>query len=410
MMKILYLHQYFVPPTAHGGTRSYEFARRLIANGHQVRLITSSAYLGPEYTATRRITEAEVGGIPVTIINIPYSNAMGFLARIRAFLQFAVLASYAALRYRPDVVFATSTPLTIAIPGLITKLVRGVPMVFEVRDLWPELPIAIGALRNPLLKWLAYGLEKLAYRGSMHVVALSPGMADGVVRQGVSPTSVTVIPNSCDTQLFNVPQSRGERIREKLGLAGDQALVVYTGTFGLINGVGYLVEVAAAMRTIDPSVRFLLVGDGAEARKIAQQAQELQVLNQNLWIWEPIAKEQMPDLLAAATVATSLFIPLRPMWNNSANKFFDALAAGKPIAINYGGWQAELLEHSGAGIVMDPGDRSRAASQLAAFLRDRQLLEHAAAASRTLAHEEFNRDLMALKLELVLKQAVEDHQ
>jgi glycosyltransferase involved in cell wall biosynthesis len=177
-----------------------------------------------------------------------------------------------------------------------------------------------------------------------------------------------------------------------------------------INGVGYLVDVAAAMRTVAPEVRFLLVGQGAETEKISVQAQEAGVLHHNLWIWKSIPKQEMPDLLAAATVATSLFIPLRPMWNNSANKFFDALAAGKPIAINYGGWQAELLERSGAGLVMPPNDPMQAAQLLASFIHDPQRLRRAGAAAHTLAHTEFHRDTMAAKLETVLTQAVEAHQ
>lgn len=400
-MRILYLHQYFCPPQASGGTRSYEFARRLIANGHDVCVITSSACL-PHYESASRVSHLEIAGIPVVVIHVPYSNAMSFSRRIRAFIEFAWMASRQAIKAKADVVFATSTPLTIAIPGIVARLRHRIPMVFEVRDLWPELPIAVGALKNPLTKAAAQWLEWIAYHSATHVIALSPGMAEGVIRRGVPADRVTVIPNSCDLDLFGVPPERGQPVRDSLKLASDQPLIVYTGTLGLINGVDYLVEVAATMQDIAPQVRFLLVGDGARKEAVSSRAEKAGVLGRNLAMWNPVPKTQMADVLAAATVATSLFIPLKPMWNNSANKFFDALAAGKPIAINYGGWQADLLTETGAGIVLPPDDPAEGARQLAAFVQDRARLQSASEASRHLARTRFDRDMMARQLEDIL--------
>jgi glycosyltransferase involved in cell wall biosynthesis len=406
-MKILYLHQYFVPPQAPGGTRSFEFARRLIAKGHQVLVISSDAYLPQSYRNYRRPTQTEIAGVPIVVLPVAYSNNMSFPRRILAFFQFALFASWQALRHPADVVFATSTPLTIAIPGIIAHLWHRVPLVFEVRDLWPELPIAMGALRNPIAKMAARLLEWVAYHASAHIVALSPGMAEGVMKRGIPRERVSIIPNSSDVETFDVPTSRGEQVRQQLGLTPCQPLVIYAGTFGLINGVGYIVDAAATALTIASEVRFLLVGTGLERTKITEKARTLGVLDRTLWIWDPVPKHQMPDLLAAATVATSLFIPLKPMWNNSANKFFDALAAGKPIAINYGGWQADLLRESGAGIVLPPDDPVQAAHLLADFVRDPKRLEQAASAARELAYTRFNRDHLFREFEAVLCQAAQ---
>jgi glycosyltransferase involved in cell wall biosynthesis len=406
-MKILYLHQYFATPESHAGTRSYEFARRLIANGHQVHMVTSSAALPTKYhLAGETAHDCVIEGIPTTVIQVPYSNSFGFVARLKAFVKFALLSTREAMSHPADIVFATSTPLTIAIPGIAARLRHRVPLVFEVRDLWPEMPIAIGALRNPLFKWLARCLEWVAYHASAHIVALSPGMAEGVISRGISPERVTVIPNSCDIDMFSVPESRGKQIRDRLGLSEGQPLVVYTGTFGLVNGVSYLVDLAAQMQRIAPDIYFLLVGEGAEAQKVEAHARQLGVLGKNLSIWEPLPKAEMPDLLAAASVATSLFVALKPMWNNSANKFFDSLAAGRPIAINYGGWQADLLERSGAGIVLPHDDTALAAQLLASFLADSHQLGNAAMSARALGQMEFNRDLMASRLEAVLQSAL----
>ncbi len=404
-MRILYLHQYFCPPQSNGGTRSYEFARRLIANGHEVCMITSSAFLSHCDQASR-VSRLNIAGIPTVVIHVPYSNAMSFGQRIRAFFQFAWYASREAVCQKADVVFATSTPLTIAIPGIVARLRHRIPMVFEVRDLWPELPIAVGALKNPLAKAAARWLEWLAYHSSVHIIALSPGMAEGVIRRGVSPDRVTVIPNSCDLDLFDVPSEQGQSIRDRLKLASEQPLVVYTGTFGLINGVEYLVDVAAAMRTLAPDAHFLLVGDGARRGIVTQKARSTGVLGNNLTIWDPVPKVKLPAVMAAATVATSVFLPLKPMWNNSANKFFDALAAGRPIAINYGGWQADLLRETGAGIVLPPDDPAEAAHQLASFVHDGARLRAAGEASRYLARTRFDRDTAARQLESILRSVV----
>ncbi len=408
IMRILYLHQYFVPPDTSGGTRSYEFARRLIAAGHDVCMVTSSAMLPTQYQNQEHIYEAEIAGIPTVVIPVAYGNEMSFGERIRAFARFAILASIEATRRPADVIFATSTPLTIAVPGIVGRIWQRIPLVFEVRDLWPELPIAIGALQNPLARMGASMLEWLAYHASAEIIALSPGMADGIKRRGIADERVTIIPNSCDIELFDVPAERGQHIRACIpGLSADQPLIVYTGTFGKINNVGYLVDVAAALYHLAPDARILLVGAGAEHDHIVDRARARGVFERNLWVWKPISKTEMPDLLAAATIATSLFLPIRPMWNNSANKFFDALAAGKPIAINYGGWQADLLRETGAGIVLSAYDPTEAAHAIATFINDKERLRQASQAARNLARTQFDRDHMAATLEQVLRRACE---
>ena len=406
-MKILYLHQYFVPPDAPGGTRSYEFARRLVKRGHEVTLVTSAAMMKPGFADPRRVTRRSFEGIDLVILPVAYGNEMGYARRTLAFASFALGAAKEAMRHRPDVVFATSTPLTIAIPGLLARLVRRVPMVFEVRDLWPELPILMGALPNPAAQQLARGLEWVAYHGASEVVALSPGMADGVARAGISRDRITVIPNSCDIDAFTVTPAAVEasRRRHLPELAADQPLVVYGGTFGRINDAGWLVEVAAHMATIAPEVRFAMAGSGAETEAIAARGSARGVLGRNLWMLPALPKREMPAFLGNAAVATSLFMPLPEMWNNSANKFFDALAAGRPVAINYGGWQAELLASTGAGICLPQGDPAAAAHALAALVRSPAELARASLAASDLARRRFDRDLLAVELERVLQRA-----
>ncbi len=385
-----------------GGTRSYEMARRLVSMGHEVHIVTSSR--NNSTLSDYELTKEE--GINVHWIKVAYSNNFSDLSRIFAFLKFAWSATIRGISLGGDVVFATSTPLTVAIPGYIISRKLSIPMVFEVRDLWPELPIAIGSLENNLLKWIAHRLERFAYFNSSWVVALSEGMKKGVVTTGYNPNKVTVIPNSCDLELFGVEDKakRSLDFRARNNIPSDAILIIYAGTFGRINGVDYLVDLAEALQK-NSNLRFLAIGEGAEFNSVKELASSKGVLNKNFHILGSVSKSEMVNVLSAADIATSLFIPLEEMEANSANKFFDALAAGCPILINYGGWQAELLRNNDAGIQIDR-NISVAADQIRDFISDPENLIASGLNSRNLGELNFSRDDLAKELENVLKKAV----
>jgi glycosyltransferase involved in cell wall biosynthesis len=399
-VRIIYLHQYFNTPEMAGSTRSYEIARRLVAAGHTVDLVTS--WRQPAETKGWRQTE--VAGMRVHWLAVPYSNQMGYRSRISAFLRFAMGAAVRASNLQGDVIFASSTPLTIALSAVYTARRKRIPMVFEVRDLWPELPIAVGALKNPLLRLAARWLERFAYSQSARVVALSPGMAAGVARTGYPGGRIIVIPNGCDLAFFERNIERGRAFRQRLGISNDRIVVGYAGTLGRINGVGYLVHVAAALKA-DHRFVFLLIGEGQERVQIEAAAREHDVLNRNLIMHGKIAKTGMADVFSGLDVATSLFLPIPEMESNSANKFFDALAAGCCVAINYGGWQAELLNEAGAGVRLSRDPQS-AARQLQSLADDPERLKAAGRKARLLAVERFSRDKLAAQVESVLTQAI----
>src|SRR5690554_1131687 len=168
-MKIIYLHQYFNTPQMSGGTRSYEMARRMVAAGHEVHMLTS--YRDSD-ALERGWFHSEESGIQVHWYPVPYSNHMGFMQRVKAFLAFALAARKKAIELEGDIIFATSTLLTIALPAVAASRKKKVPLVVEVRDLWPEMPIAMGAIKSPVLRYLAHKLARWAYRNSAAVVAL----------------------------------------------------------------------------------------------------------------------------------------------------------------------------------------------------------------------------------------------
>lgn len=402
-MRVVYIHQYFRTPAMTGGTRSYEMARRLVQRGHEVHMVTSQT--DPAGGARKSWTQTDEMGIRVHWWPVPYANRMKFSRRMRAFCEFAWRAASRAATLDGDVVFATSTPLTVALPGIHAARKSGVPFVFEVRDLWPELPIAVGALKSRTARTAARLLERYAYQQASHIVALSPGIKAGVMQGPVATDQVTVIPNSCDFDLFEVHDDRGAKFRQRYDWLGHRPLVVYTGTLGMINGVDYLPRLAAEMVRLNPEVRFLVVGSGQQESFIRAQAKRMDVLDRNFFTCGSVAKDQIPAVLSAADVATSLFIDLPEMRNNSANKFFDALAAGTPIVINHEGWLADLIRERGLGLVLDPADFSKAAQKLNVFLQNRERMSRAATAARRAGRELFDRDLLASRLENVLLNA-----
>ena len=403
-MKITYLHQYFHTPEVPGSTRSYEMARRFVARGHEVNLITADRHAEPG-SGWRVSDEA---GIRVHWLPVPYSNTMSVRERIGAFFSYARGAAQRAASLPADLIFASSTPLTIALPAVWAAKRQRVPMVFEVRDLWPELPIAMGALKGGPTVYAAKRLEHFAYRNAAQVIALSPGMKEGVVKTGYPAARVHVIPNSCDLALFDVPKSAGDAYRAQHDWLGDRPFIVYVGTMGQINGVPYLADLAAKVRAEAPEVRFAVYGGGFDYNNLKARAQELGVLNETLFMPGPIPKKQVPAVLSAATFASSLFIDLKEMWVNSANKFFDGLAAGRPVLINYGGWQADILRETGAGLVLDPHHMDKAKDTLLKALRDETWLERAGQKARKLAEDRFSRDGLAAELIGVLEQAHRD--
>ena len=406
-MKIIYLHQYFNTPGMAGGTRSYELARRLVAAGHEVHMVTSwrapDADLPPG-----RWRETLEAGIHVHWLANPYENSMPYAQRIRSFLRFALRSAGKAAALKGDLVLATSTPLTIAIPGLYAKWRGRIPMVFEVRDLWPEGPIRVGALKSRWSIAAARWLERRAYFGAAHVVALSPEMKAGVQATGYPGERITVIPNSCDLDLFRVSREVGQELSNRHPEWSGGKLVVYVGTLGMINGVEYLAEIAAEMAGLDASVRFLVVGEGKEEGRIRERAEELGVLGRNLWMWPPVPKSEVPAILSASRICASLVVPQVARKAQSANKVFDAFAAGRPLLVNHGGWIADLVRETGAGVLVPERDAQVAAQILCEFLHDVRRQEAAGAAAAQLAETRFSRDLHAETLRRIVESVAAD--
>jgi glycosyltransferase involved in cell wall biosynthesis len=371
--------------------------------GHEVLMVTSDQAPG---AADSRWRETEEAGICVHWTPVPYDNVMGYSQRIRAFFAFAWRAARKAAQLRADVVFATSTPLTIALPAVYAAWRMKCPMVFEVRDLWPAVPIAIGAIQNPVAKAAARWLERFAYKNAARIVALAPGMREAIVATGYPAGRVSVIPNGCDLDVFS-GESQGRELRTRTAWLKERPLLVFAGTFGLVNGMDYLVRLAQCIAKIDSEIRLVAVGTGREFEATKALAKELGVLGQNFFLVGRLPKAEVAAWLQAADMTIALFTGPEIVWRDAVqNKFFDSLAAGKPVVNNFTGWQAKIAAEAGAGIIVSATDLEKAAEDVVRALRDRRWLGQASVAARNLARAKFNRDILAKSLAAVLEDAV----
>ncbi len=380
-----------------GGVRSYDIASSLVKNGHTVHMVTSAR----EGIYKDGWTFTNEDGINTHWITLPYSNKLNYLKRLKSFFLFAFYSAKKGSSLEGDIIYASSTPLTIAIPALYISWRKSIPMVFEVRDLWPEVPIAIGILKNPFIKYLAKTLERYTYKKSEAVVALSQGVKNGVINAGYDENKVFVIPNFSNIKLFNSGLT-GEKFRIKRKWLNDSPLLVYTGTFGLINGLTYLVDIAEKLLFLNSNVKILLLGHGREFGSVESYAREKNVLNNNLFIEPSIKKEELPEVLAAADLASNIVINVPELWNNSANKFFDALASGTPVLVNGKGWQAELINKTKSGIVTYGMSLEQSAKTIDDFLHNKNLLKNSSRNALNLSKECFDKDKLVKQVEEVL--------
>lgn len=417
-MHILYLHQYFATRNGSTGTRSYEFARHLVNKGHRVTMMTSGL-ANREFPVPEgdKYAEFETEGIHVVAIEAGYNDpnvgtGLSGWRRMLKFYQFAKLAGLVGrILPKPDIVFATHTPLTIGLAGLALGHTFDVPFVFEVRDLWPDALVNVGALKNPLVIWWLQRMAKKIYAGADHIIALSPGMKEGIVRAGVPAEKVTVIPNACDLDLFR-PDLDGALARKQLGLNG-QFTAIYFGAMGFANGLDYAIEAARILTERGKDhIALVLLGGGGKKAELEKLAREYQL--KNVVFSDPVAgKAEVARIVSGCQACMTLFRASKwrkpsPGGENtwSPNKLFDALAAGKPVLINVPGWLGETIENNHCGRCLDPQSPKELADALEELAANPELCRQMGENARTLAERQFARNKLADHFESVLLDTV----
>lgn len=402
-MRVLYLQQHHSGPDGSTATRSHAFAEALAAAGHEVTVACgryAGAATGLDGPFRRGRRRGRVGRHEVVEFDIPCGNAMRLGARARAFLRFAARATPLACAPEVDLVVASSTPLTVALPALAAHALLGTPFLFEIRDPWPELPRAMGGVPAPLLA----AMDRLADAACRHataVVALSDGMAETAVAHGADPARVHVVPNGCDLVLFG-PHVAPWRPAEA---APWECLALYAGAHGRANGLGTLLDAAAILRARgEAGLRLVLVGEGQE--KSALMARAAAEGLDNVTFVDPLPRRDLAALHAGCQVALHLLaeVPEFAEWT-APNKIMDGLAAGLPVVTNQPGRAARIVGDGPSGIAVPPGHPAALAEALARLARDAGLRQRLGAAARRQAVARWDRRLLAARFCAVAEEA-----
>ncbi|MFD2203699.1 glycosyltransferase family 4 protein [Shivajiella indica] len=379
-MRIVYIHQYFLTPEEGGATRSYYLAKGLVEKGIDVELITAH---------NKSFYDLKIiDGIKVHYLPVSYDQSYGFLRRIFAFLFFVHGARKWIKKIpRADFLYISSTPLTTGLIGLWAKRKFALPYLFEVRDLWPDAPIQVGAIRNPLLKKLLYGLEKRIYKHALKVIALSPGIAESI-RKKCPGCTIHIIPNFSDTTAF-YPAPKNQRIIEELKLK-NTFTIAYTGAIGKVNAVEEILDLARISQEHEKDFQFVVMGKGSKIPDLLQKAKQLELRN---FYYIPFgSKQEVSQLLNVADIAFISFDHLPVLKTNSPNKFFDALAAGKAILVNHKGWVYDLVKTHELGYYYNPKKPNETFRKIELLARDPKLLESMQRNSRKLSEQHFSKD------------------
>ena len=396
-MRILYFHQHFTTPAGSGGTRSYEFARALAARGHEVTMVCGQGpreFFGFTRDERRGWDRGTVDGIDVIALPLAYSNRDNLLRRALVFLRFAWRSVGIALRADCELIFATSTPLTAALPGIASKLLRRrAPFVFEVRDLWPELPRALG-MKNPLLLGGMGALEWTAYRCADSCVGLSPGIVEGIRRRAPAGRRVEMIPNGCDLGLFR-PGNRASL--DLPGIRPGDFVAGFIGAHGIANGLDAVLDAAAELRRAGRTdIKLALIGDGNRKDALVARARA-EGLDNCLFV-PPMKKTEIARVTAGFGCGLMILADVPAFYHGtSPNKFFDYLAAGLPVVNNYPGWLAELITRHRCGLAVPPGEPGRLAAALAELADHPEAASEMGRNSRALAEREFSRAVLAAR-------------
>jgi glycosyltransferase involved in cell wall biosynthesis len=396
-MRILYVSQYFPPEPGAPAARVSELARAWAQRGHEVTVLTGMPHhptglVPPEYRGKLLVKEYEGGASVVRTWIFATANR----GRARRSLSYASFAASACLlgQWRvtpPDVVIGTSPQFLCAVAGHLIARLRRVPFVFEVRDLWPESIVAVGAL--PASHPVIYGLEVLEqhlYRQADRIVVVADSFRARLVDRGVPSSKLQVIRNGADLKRFH-PLPRDTALRNELEY-GDRFVIAYVGTHGMAHGLDLVLDVAALLRERD-DMRFLFVGEGAERRALEARAHAQRMTN--VRFLGVLSRDRMNEVYATADLClvplrrTELFRGVIP------SKIFEIMAMQRPILISVDGEARSIVEAAGAGLFSPPGDAEAMRGAIEALCADRARCRQMGLAGRNYVIREFDRSRLA---------------
>lgn len=394
-MKVLYFHQHFTTPSVGGATRSYEFSRKLIERGHKVTLVCGeTAKLDLPSTESKDVFRGDIDGIDVIQIKIPYSNNDGIAKRAFTFIKFAWKGIQVAMKEDYDLLFATSTPLTAGLPGIWMKWfsIKKSKFVFEVRDLWPELPKALG-MKNPILLWGMSVLEKLSYKKADGCIGLSPGICEGIKRI-VPEKKIELIPNGCDLDIFRPGNRENLQLN---GVSPIDTVAVFTGAHGIANGLESVLDMASVLKQKNRNdIKITFIGDGKVKSDLVKRANDEGL--DNCRFFDPVPKTVLNRIVSSADIGLMVLKNVPAFYyGTSPNKFFDYIASGLPVVNNYPGWLSDMIIENNCGLVVPPDNAEAFADAIIELADSPEKRKVMGVNSRSLAEKQFSRDDLACR-------------
>jgi colanic acid biosynthesis glycosyl transferase WcaI len=407
-VRILYLSQYFPPEVGATQTRAYEMARHLVSAGHQVTMLAEvpnhpSGIIPAEYRG-KLYKRADLEGIDVIRVWVKASPQKTFTTRMIFYITYMISASLAGLllaRGRYDAVYATSPPLFVGGAALALSTLRRIPLLFEVRDLWPESAVALGEMTNPRAVALAGKLEEMCYNRARCVVVVTEGIRRRLEERGFG-SKVVLIPNGANTELFRPAPEAGAALRAELGLA-DKFLVIYAGIHGVAQGLETVLDAARQLQGV-PDVHFLFVGEGPKKAELLALRNRLGLSNVTMLAEQPRA--EMPAYLSAADAA---LVPLRRLElfrGALPSKMFDAWACGCPVVLSIDGEARQVLERADAGVFVEPEDAGQMTRAILQLKDEPERLRRYRENGRRFVEGNYSRQRLAARLEALLQETM----
>jgi glycosyltransferase involved in cell wall biosynthesis len=374
-----------------GAIRSYYLAKALIDAGIKVRVITGSNRT--EYAVEN------IDGIEVHYLPVEYENRFGFYRRSLSFVKYVTGSIRLARKLQDtDVCYAMSVPLTVGIAAMRIKARLKIPFMFEVGDLWPDAPVEMGFVKNPFLKNFLYQLEKMIYSSAQSIVALSPAIKKSIEEKTQGKT-VYLIPNMSDTEFFK-PEKKDPLLLSKFGVE-NKFVISYIGAIGIANGLGHMIDCSQQCSLAGLPVHFIICGEGAERRKYESKIKSMKL--DNISVVPFTNRDGVREILNVTDATFVSYKPYKILETGSPNKYFDGLAAGKMIIVNFGGWIGDEIETNNAGIRIRSIAGDDIVSKLQPFLNSPSLLSEYQKAARHLAESKYSRSALGERFVKIFK-------
>jgi len=402
-LRVTFLTHYFPPEVGPAQTRLHELAKRLIAAGETVTVVTGfpnypAGEIFPGYRG-KRFMEDSVDGIRVLRTWVFATRSRGFIGRLLNYFSFPIFSLLAVRRLgATDIIYVQSPPLFTGLAALWFSRLKRAPYIFNVSDIWPQSAVELGVLRNRVAIRLAEWLERHIYRRASRITVPTPGILERLVARGVPREKIFLLTNGVDTAAYNVT-SPDRELAQRLGLNGHKVFM-YAGLHGLAQGLDVILE--AAKLTRNPDVLYVLVGDGADKAALVAKAQAEGISNVRFLPIQPTST--LPALL---NLVYATVIPLRRLDLFKAalpSKLFDSMAAGRPIVAPLWGEAAALVEAAACGLVVEPEDARAVQEAVEKLAADPALAQKLGEQGRRYVVEHFNRDDIAKRLIKLLEE------